>query len=333
MYKVGAGAVRGPWGSAWGGTTGGQSWARGRRDLQNTAKGAGSLQTPAWHNAPQQPSPGGVAAGVGKAAGNVPVDNRIAKKRVFPPKCSHSPSGCLCRVPQPHGLNLGLVAGRGVTLGGEAPGGLQGARRGLRGVPPPRCRSQKRRGTALGKGTAGRLDCVPRRSHGMRRAAGPRAGPGPPPGTRTGRHWRKEPQGQRPIGTMGLRDPGAWCLATSAPQLHPSPNQRWRAPSPQQNVSVNTFGQTRAKRVGKGAGKVVVILNQGGCKKLWPHVQGRRCCPPISPGKKPPESQASWGVCVWGVMPRQPAALLSLLSRCQHPWAPLAPSLIRGQQS
>lgn len=119
-----------------GGTTGGRSRARGRRDLQNTAKGAGSLQTPAWHNAPQQPSPGGVAAGVGKAAGNVPVDNHIAKKRVFPPKCSHSPSGRLRRVPQPLGLDLGLAAGRGIALGGEAPGGLHGAGEGSVGFPP-----------------------------------------------------------------------------------------------------------------------------------------------------------------------------------------------------
>lgn len=279
-----------PLGFSLGGTTGGRSWARGRRDLRNTAKGAGSPQTPAWHNAPQQPSPGG------GAAGNVPVDNHVAKKT------SISPKMLLCCVPQPRGLDLGLAGGRGVVLGGEAPGGLHGAGEGSVGFPPPRCRSQKRRGTALGTGTAGRLDCVPRGSHGMGWAAGPRAGPGPPPGTRTGRHWRKEPQGQRPVGTTGLRDPGAWCLATSAPQLHPSPNQRWCAPSPQPNVSVNTFGQTRAKRVGGGAGKgkIVVILNQGGCKKPWPHVRGRRCCPPISPGKKPPESQTSWGVCVWG---------------------------------
>lgn len=50
-------------------------------------------------------------------------------------------------------------------------------------------------------------------------------------------------------------------------------------------------------------------------------------------GEKASQKPSLLGCVCVGVMPRQPAAPLSLLNRCQHPWAPLAPSLIRGQQS
>lgn len=248
------------------GTTGGQSWARVSSDLRNTAKGLGSepvsLQTSARHNAPQQPSPRGWwQQEQGRQLETYQWTTALQKTSISPQNAPTARVAASVVCPSPVVSIWGWWPGEAQRWVEKPWGGCRGPGEGSVGSPP-RCRSQKRRGGALrGTGTAGRLDCVPRRSHGTGRAAGPRAGPGPTPGARTGRHWRKEPQGQRPVGTTGLRDRGAWCLATSALQLHPSPNQRWRVPSPQQNVSVNTFGQTRAKRVGEGVGKVVVILN------------------------------------------------------------------------
>lgn len=136
MYKGGAGAVLGPWGSAWG-DNGGAKPGTGTQRPPKHSQGRGEpADTRLAQCSPAaQPRGGGSRSGEGswKSTSGQP---HCKKNRVFPPKCSHSPSGRLRRVPQPLGLDLGLAAGRGVALGGEAPGGLHGAGEGSVGFPP-----------------------------------------------------------------------------------------------------------------------------------------------------------------------------------------------------
>lgn len=82
MYKGGAGAVRGPWGSAWGGQRGGEAGHGDAETSETQPRARGARRHPPGTTLPSSPAPGGGQLETSQWT------TTLQKKRVFPPKCS-----------------------------------------------------------------------------------------------------------------------------------------------------------------------------------------------------------------------------------------------------
>lgn len=196
---------------------------------------------------------------------------------------------------------------------------------------PPRCRSQKRRGTALGTGWKTRL-CA----QGV-----PRDGAGSGAPSRAGSPSRHE-DGQaleegasRPTSCWHHGPVGSWGLVprnVCSPAASQSKPALARAFPTAKRLCEHLWAN-ESKKGGRRGRESRGDFKPGRVQEAVATCPRQEVLSPNFSGEKASQKPSLLGCVCVGVMPRQPAAPLSLLNRCQHPWAPLAPSLIRGQQS